>query len=356
MWNDVETDFTDIYSKSGNKIIPKSNFLNGIRSYAVASLEHLIGLLQQKNKNDDLIIYLSRAVITLIENGNKFYFRTIREIDSSFNLYDDVEELIGEIEIEFRNNILSEQEKVVLLELMSMNLAEYTFKSDNVKMDYAAMQTISELAYEVLKVGLQDFTFCLTMKVDTDGVLKKWKADIRDKKYDNIHVEWIAMDKIDHFNTIYETQYNGLSENSKLELASADAYRKEYIETEKTIGSYSMLVKQYCGVIEQELNSMIFLMDPTDGQKKHLMWDALKKYIKKNDIQLLNTPFDLSNMLYDLHYIRNLAMHGEIVSEDKFKVFEKYKDMQLFEHISWTKLELMGQTFSPTVDELISKF
>lgn len=103
-------------------------------------------------------------------------------------------------------------------------------------------------------------------------------------------------------------------ETSIEELASADAYETEHINIDKRFGLYGVLVKQYCGVIEQELNQIITIDNNGKCPLKHLMWNELRVYIRKNIIELPGAPFKLQDLLKDLHSIRNLAMHGERIT------------------------------------------
>ncbi|AKC62884.1 hypothetical protein LAV60_04250 [Clostridium sporogenes] len=355
-WKTVETDIEGIYQEFGSTIKPIHNYLNGSKNYAIATIEHMIGQLSRQDKNDDLLIFLNNSLLDLINIGEENYYQTIRNVHNATGEYDDVEAVISEVCDKFSWNVMSEPEKAVIAEIANMNINEYWWKSDNKKCDYFAMKTLTSLAYEVLKNGLDKFVSSISIAVDTDGVIKKWKLDYVEEKRENIWIDWISLDKIDHYSTIYDVNYGGLTELSRTELASADAYENEYINTEKRIGSYGILVKQYCGVIEQEINQIIKLYNDSNNPNQHLMWNDLKAYVKKNDIQLIGAPFDLSDMLSELHRIRNLAMHGENITKEDFEILDKYRKRQLFEWISWTKLELKGEKFHPTVDELQEKY
>lgn len=64
-----------------------------------------------------------------------------------------------------------------------MNLSEYLMKSDYVKIDYLVMKTMSLLAYEVITNGLTSFVWELSIIVDSNGILEKWKPIYSDKKF-----------------------------------------------------------------------------------------------------------------------------------------------------------------------------
>ncbi|GMQ57190.1 hypothetical protein AN1V17_15850 [Vallitalea sediminicola] len=52
-------------------------------------------------------------------------------------------------------------------------------------------------------------------------------------------------------------------------------------------------------------------------------------------------------------WVRNLSSHGERISKVQYETLLYYKKRQLFELISWTKLELTGKKIAPTVDDMI---
>lgn len=355
-WKSINYEIDSLYNVSKEIIIPKHNYLEGSKSYVISTLEHLIGALNQNTINDDLVLFLSKSIIELIDKGEDQYFEIIRDFNRVLSVYDNVEQLIEVVKNKYRNNVLTTAEKIALKSIIEKNVSEYLMKSDCVKIDYSAMKTMSLLAYEVITNGLTSFVWELSIIVDTDGILEKWKPIYSDKVFQHIWIEWISSDKIDHYFQIYDVNCVALLENSKYELASADVFEEQYIQTDKRQGSYGLIVKQVCGVIEQELNHIIKLIKKEKAPKKHLMWDELKKYIKSNDIQLVEDTFDLFKMLNELHHVRNLAMHGELIQKCDFDKLNKYRKRQLFEFISWTKLDLLDKVYYPSVHEISMKF
>jgi hypothetical protein len=352
-WEPLNEQVEDIYYDDGKHIIPKHNFLTGSRNYVLATLEQLIGQLERTEKNDSMIIFLSSSILNLIKNGDSEYYRVIEEVGESTGAYDDFGEIIANIERKFSKNILNNSEKQVLDELIPMNLSEYSFKSDYEKCDYQAMKIITTLTYKLLLDGIKRNVSEIEIYVDTDSKLISWNLSYGSSNV--IWLEWIALDKIDHYLTIYEVHCSGLKKSSMLELASADMIEEEYTKKERREISYSLLVKQYCGVIEQEINEIIQLKNTNNKPAKNLMWKDLKEYVRKNGIELVAGDFALTDLLYDLHQIRNLASHGEPINREQYTILKKYKDKQLFEFISWTKLDLMEIRIEPTVEQMCCK-
>lgn len=63
--------------------------------------------------------------------------------------------------------------------------------------------------------------------------------------------------------------------------------------------------------------------------------------------------FSLNEILEDLHELRNLSSHGERITEEQYGRVKYYKEHQLFEILSWTKLDLKGEKIEPTVDSML---
>ncbi|GAU79926.1 hypothetical protein [Fusibacter sp. 3D3] len=349
IWIDTSTEIDKLFKIENDIIIPKDDYLKGIKNYALATLEHLIGELTKDIKNDELIIYLNRTLISIVSMGNDFYFHTIKEINTIYNNYDDVDNLIDYINDNYCDNYLSDTEKQIINEIASMNIFEYMWKSDYVKCDYKAMRTFALLAYEVLVVGLDKYINGISLIVSTDGSIEKWAFHVSEAMCENIFFDWESSDKIDHYSTIYDVNNYGLLKSSVLELASAHAYEDEYLNTEKSKGSYSIPVKQYCGVLEQELNSLLKIKN---SAHKYLMWKDLKNHIRNNNIKLLNYDGDLFKLLKDVHPIRNKAMHGEVITENEYMILRKYVNREIFKAISEEKMDLSNKIIHPTVEEL----
>ena len=333
-------------------IIPRHNYITGLKNYVLATLEQLIGNLSRSNINDDMIKFLCASLYSVAQRGNERYFEVIREIHVVTGMEENIEDIITKVKENYQNNILTDPESIVLSEIASMNYYEYLEKSDYQRCDYGAMLTLSRLAYQIILQGLDRYIDCIEMFVDTDGLLSSRQYDYAEKKNKNIWIEWVPLDKVDFYYSIYHTNCGGLSDNSMWDLASADSVAEQFEKDDgrKTV-SYNMPFKQYCGVIEQEINEIIQLSDIKNKPTEHLMWYDMKKFVKENRVKFIEATFSFNKMLQDLYWPRNLSSHGEKITKEQYDKLIYYKDRQLFELISWTKLQLLGKKFEPALPD-----
>jgi hypothetical protein len=223
-----------------------------------------------------------------------------------------------------------------------MNLNEYVERKIYDAIDYRVMKTIATLAYQVIIQGIDKPIDSIDMYVSTNDELKSWEYEESDEYPYTIFFRWIPLDKIDHYYTLYKARCRGLKESSLLDLAAAEDIEEQYTsDDDKRAGPYSVLAKLYCGVIEQELNEIIKLHNLPDCPKNHLMWNDIKKYVKKNHIELDDCFFSLEKLLDDLHAIRNLSSHGEVVTEEQYVAIRYYKVHNLFNILSNTKINFL---------------
>lgn len=333
-------------------IIPRHNYITGLKNYVLATLEQLIGYLSRSNINDDMIKFLCSSLHSVAQRGNDHYLEVIREVHEIADIEENIEDIIIKIKDTYQNNALTDPEAIVLSEVASMNYNEYLMKSDYQRCDYSAMLTLTRLAYQIILQGLDRYINHIEMFVDTDGILSSWQFDYSEKKNDNIWLEWIPLDKIDFYYSIYHANCGGLSDNSMWDLASADSVAEQFeVDDGRKTVSYNMPFKQYCGVIEQEINEIIQLSDIKNKPTGHLMWHDMKKFVKENKIQFVEGTFSFNNMLQDLYWPRNLSSHGEKITKDQYNKLVYYKEKQLFEFISWTKLQLLGKNFEPILPD-----
>lgn len=344
----VDGEYLD--DKSG--IIPRHNFIMGLKNYVLATLEQLMGHLSRPTVNNDMIKFLCSSLYTVAQRGNERYFEVIQDVCEITTLENNSDDLIQMVKKNYQDNILTDPESLVLSEIVSMNYNEYLVKGDFQRCDYSAMLTLSRLAYQIILQGLDKYIKSIDIFVDTDGFLASWQYGYAEQKIEHIWIEWNALDKVDHYYSIYHTNCGGLSENSMWDLASADSVDEQFDEANgrKTV-SYNMPFKQYCGVIEQEINEIIQLSDVKNKPTQHLMWFDMKEYVKNNNIRFIEGTFTFNKMLQDLYWPRNLSSHGEKITKEQYDKLKYYKDRQLFEFISWTKLQLMGKKFYPVLPE-----
>ena len=333
-------------------IIPRHNFITGLKNYVLATLEQLIGNLSRSYINDDMVKFLCSSLYTVAKRGNDRYLEVIREVYKVADIEENIEDIMKIVKENYQNNILTDPEVIVLQEIALMNYNEYLWKSDYQRCDYSAMLTLSRLAHQIILQGLSKYIKSIDVFVDTDGLLSSWKFDYSEKKNENIWIEWIPLDKVDHYYSIYHTNCGGLSDDSMWDLASADSVAEQFEnDNGRKVVSYNMPFKQYCGVIEQEINAIIQLSDINNKPAQHLMWYEMKKFVKENKIQFVEGTYSFNKMLQDLYWPRNLSSHGEKITKEQYDKLKYYKDRQLFEFISWTKLQLMGKKFEPVLPE-----
>ena len=351
-WKPINELVDGEYLDDKSSIIPRHNFVTGLKNYVLATLEQLMGHLNRPSVNDDMIKFLCSSLYTVAQRGNERYFEVIQEVYEVTNFENNIDALIKRIKKNYQDNILTDPENLVLSEIVSMNYNEYLMKGDFQRCDYSAMLTLSRLAYQIILQGLDKYIESIDIFADTNGLLSSWQYGYAEQKTEHIWIEWNALDKVDHYYSIYHTNCGGLSENSMWDLASADSVDEQFDNDDgrKTV-SYNMPFKQYCGVIEQEINEIIQLSDIKNKPKLHLMWNEMKKYVKENDIQFIEGTFTFNKMLQDLHWPRNLSSHGQKITKEQYDKLKYYKDRQLFEFISWTKLQLMGKKFDPVSPE-----
>ena len=170
---------------------------------------------------------------------------------------------------------------------------------------------------------------------------------------DVIIVDWHSSNKINSIYMLYKNQYSGLDKASILDLVSADVIEEDYYYKDERFSiAPSILTKQYCAIIEHEVNEIIQLLNLPNKPQKHLMWRKMKEYVEANSIDLEATDFSLLEVLENLYDLRNKGAHGDVVTKDEYKIVSKYKNLGLFHGISIEKLRLKNGKISPTIDEL----
>lgn len=351
-WQPINESVDGEYLDNNLGIIPRHNYITGLKNYVLATLEQLIGYLSRSNINDDMIKFLCSSLYSVAQRRNERYFEVIREVHKITDIEESVETITTKIKDAYQDNTLTDPEAIVLSEIASMNYNEYLLKSDYQRCDYSAMLTLSRLAYQIILQGLDRYINQIEMFVDTDGLLLSWQFDYADTKNDHVWIEWTPIDKVDFYYSIYHANCGGLSDNSMWDLASADSVDEQFKKDDgrKTV-SYNMPYKQYCGVIEQEINEIIQLSDIKNKPTKHLMWYDMKEFVKENKIQFVEGTFSFNKMLQDLYWPRNLSSHGEKITKKQYEKLASYRDQQLFEIISWTKLQLLGKKFEPILPD-----
>ena len=236
---------------------------------------------------------------------------------------------------------------------MMSNLAEYTMKSNYQTCCYSAMKVFLITTYCILCNNIDFNIGYIDIIVDLDDELEKINVFETEEETNLIIVNWESRNKINDMYTLYKTQYLGLDNFSILELVSADVIEKDYYYKDERFSiAPSILVKQYCSIVEHEINQIIQLLNFSDKPSEHLMWYDMKNYVKKHKIRFEYVHFNLNKLLNEWYSLRNKASHGEKITKDDYEKISKYKIQGLFEAISQKKIELNRIKVEPSINEI----
>lgn len=342
-YNEIQEILKESYIDDGEEIIGKHSVFNGERAFAFVLLEQCMGLLSRETINDKFIVKYLQGLLALTNPESKHYetFLTAFSPDPS------------NIPNCLAREKLSLCDIAVIQELMQSNMAEYTMKGEYRRCCYSAMLAFFQTAYCILTKKIDFFIKNIDIIADLDDKLDSIQLYESSEPTEVIIVDWHSNNKINSMYMLYKNQYSGLDQSSILDLVAADVIEKDYyFKDERFSIAPSILTKQYCSIIEHEVNEIIQLRNLPDRPQKHLMWFKMKEYVKSNNIDLVATDFSLSDVLEDLYDLRNKGAHGEVITKDEYKTFTKYKNFGLFDGISIEKLRLKNGKISPTIDEL----
>ena len=342
-YNKIQAILKGCYIDDGEKILVKHSVYNGERAFALVLLEQCMGLLSRESINDKYIVQYLRGLLTLTNQEAKHYEAFLNGFVSDPSARKKA----------LDGKKLSQNERIVLKELMQTNMAEYITKGEYQQCCYAAMLAFFQTAYCILE---KNISFCINkidMIADLDDELESIQLYGSTKSTNVVVVDWHSSNIINSIYMAYKNQYSGLDKASILDLVAADVIEKDYYYKDERFSiAPSILSKQYCAIIEHEVNEVIQLLNLSDKPQKHLMWKKMKEYIKKNNIDLTATKFSLIEVLEDLHPLRNKGAHGDAITKEEYKIICKYKNQGLFDGISIEKLRLKNGKISPTIDEL----
>lgn len=303
-----------------------------------------MGLFNKETINDKFIVQYLQGILSLTNPENKHYEAFLNTFVSDTSLK--VKALDGEK--------LSLNDIVIIKELMQTNMAEYTMKGEYQRCCYAAMLAFFQTAYCILEKRVGFYVKHIDMIADLEDELENIQLYESSEPTDIIIVDWHSSNRINSIYMLYKNQYSGLDKTSILDLVSADVIEEDYYYKDERFSiAPSILTKQYCAIIEREVNEIIQLLNLPNRPQKHLMWRKMKEYVETNNIDLVATNFSLLEVLEDLHDLRNKGAHGEVITKDEYKIVSKYKNLGLFNGISIEKLRLKNGKISPTIDELM---
>lgn len=325
------------------EIVTKHNPYKGEKEFAMCMIANILALLERESINDDFIIKYLQTLIGLSKVDSNEYdvFLKIMSTDNNAK----INALAGKR--------LSKYERKLLAEMMMSNLGEYMMKGEYQSCCYSAMKVFLITTYCILCNDIEFDIESVDIIVDLDDELEKINVFPSEEETEHIMVNWESRNKINDIYTLYKTQYLGLDNFSILELVSADVIAEDYYYKDERFSiAPSILVKQYCSIVESEINQIIQLLNLDDKPNEHLMWNDMKKYVKRNNIELESANFDLNDLLEQWHGLRNKASHGQKISKNEYNKIVKYIMDGLFVSISQKKLDLQGVKLTPSVDEI----
>lgn len=331
------------YIDDGEKILVNHSVFNGEREFALVLLAQCVGLLNRESINDKFLVQYLQGLLALTNPESKHYEAYLNTFVDDASAREKA--LAGE---KLRQNDIA-----IIKELMHTNIAEYTMKGEYQRCCYSAMLAFFQTAYCILIKKLDFFIKHIDMIADLDDELDSIQIYESDEPQEFVIVDWHSSNKINSIYMLYKNQYSGLDKASILDLVAADVIEEDYyFKDERFSIAPSILVKQYCAIIEHEVNEIIQMLSFADKPTKHLMWFKMKEYVKEHDIDLEATDYSLTEVLEDLYDLRNKGAHGDVITKEEYAVVTKYKSMGLFDGLSIEKLKLRNGKISPTIDEL----
>lgn len=326
------------------EIVTKHNPYKGEKEFAMCMIANILALLEKESKNDNFIIQYLQGLCSLSKTDSKEYNFFLEKVVKADD--DTITKALD-------GKRLSKYERKLLAEMMKSNLGEYMMKSDYQTCCYSAMKVFLITTYCILCNDIEFNIESIDMIVDLDDELERINVFPSEEETEHIMVNWESRNKINDMYTLYKTQYLGLDNFSILELVSADVIAEDYYYKDERFSiAPSILVKQYCSIVESEINQIIQLLNLDDKPNEHLMWNDMKKYVKRNNIELESANFDLNDLLNQWHGLRNKASHGQEISKNEYNKISKYIMDGLFLSISQKKLDLQGVKLTPSVDEI----
>lgn len=340
--NEIEERCKGLYWEDW-EIVTRHGCDGGEKEFAMCMIETILALLDREEINDNYIIQYLSGLISLSKDDSDEYELCLRV--KGFDEDTKKKALKGQR--------LSRYERKLLAETMRSNLGEYLMKGNYQNCCYSAMKVFLITTYCILCNNIKSYIRAIDMIVDLDDKLERINVYFSDSEINNIYINWESRNKINDMYTLYKTQYPGLDESSVLELVSADVIEEDYYYKDERFSiAPSILVKQYCSIVEHEVNQIIQLTNLHHKPKHHLMWKNMKSFVKIRKIKLEGALFDLNDLLDEWYDLRNKSAHGEEITKVDYEIISKYKSLGLFESISEKKIGLKGIQMSPTIDEI----
>ena len=333
----------NLFTDSDERITGKHTPFGGEKSFALSMIEQTLGLLNRDTIHDEFVIQYLQGLLALCFEEQHHYEQYLDMFAPNNGIKAKALSAAK----------LSRQDKRILEETMKSNLGEYTMKGEYQSCCYSAMQAFLIAAYCIISKEITFNVHNIDIIADLDDEVQS--INISEAQADNnfVIIQWHSTNKINSIYMLYKTKYSGLDDASILDLVAADVIEEDYyFKDERFSIAPSILVKQYCAIIEHEVNEIIQLNNSPNKPAKHLMWNKMKKYVMDNNIDLECVSFDLKDLLEDLHGLRNDAAHGDIITKEQYEVVVGYKNSGLFDGLSVQKLELQNIRIPPSIEDI----
>lgn len=191
-WQPINKTIAGIYSDEGNVVVPKHNYLTGQKNYVLATLEQIIGYLNQSPINHETVKFLLSSLISVAQNGSEGYYDIINDVNNIIGIGEDIDYVMQKIKNDFAANVLTEPETIALKNLTHMNYNEYLMKNDYQNCDYKAMLVIANLTYQIINHGLDKYISEIEVFVDTNDKLLSWECKYSEEPIEIFLIEWTS--------------------------------------------------------------------------------------------------------------------------------------------------------------------
>lgn len=343
--------YNSIQSKTEDCIFKtKHGIFTGEKDFALCILETMLTNLKKKTVDDIKLINNAKILNSLIVDTNHNFYITIINHCSPNKII----KKYGLSTLKSKDTLLTQDNKRHLKAISTLIIFDYLTLGNYERVDYPALNLIILTVYTLLVLNLNIKYNFVSMNVDIydkfENIIIK-ELDEDESIWENLIIDLDYENQVYASYSSYRNSLLGLKDTSVAEITSAILMENEFYEDERFTASYGMLAKQYCSIIETEVNDLIQILNLPNKPTSHLMWNSMKKYIKDNNINLIDSNLKLYNILDELHDIRNRSAHGEIITREDYEILKTYIT-DLFIQLSNTKLVAQNKIIHPTIMEL----